>query len=102
MTLEEEFHQGCLEGYEAARKELGYRATYFLQMLQQHGGVTTAKLLLNSRDIPAGLMTLWHHNRLDMSLENYVLDPRFRTLFTEQELKTARKRLTDLDFKPKW
>lgn len=102
MTLEQEFHQACLEGYEAGKRELGYNATYFLQMVHQHGGVKTAKMLLNSKDIPAGLFTLWEHGRLDMSLENSVLDPRYRSLFTEQELKTARQRLEKLGYKPTW
>ena len=100
MTLEEEFHKGCLEGYEAGKRELGYNATYFLQMVNQHGGVQAAKLLLNSKNVPAGLFTLWEHGRLDMSLENFVLDPKYRSLFTEQELKTARRRLEELNYKP--
>ncbi len=102
MTLEEEFHQGCLDGYEAAKKELGYNATYFLRMISENGGVLAAKRILNSKDIPEGLMRLWEHGRLDMSLENYVLNPRYRSLFTPEELKIARQRLEKLDYKPTW
>lgn len=102
MTLEEEFYHGCLEGYQIAKKELGYNATYFLQMVSEHGGVQAAKMLLHSKDIPDGLMKLWEFGRLDMSLENYVLDPKFASLFTEEERKIARQRLEKLGYKPTW
>ena len=102
MTLEEEFHQGCLEGYRLAKKELGYNATYFLQMVSEHGGVQAARMLLSKREIPEGLMTLYHLKKLDMSLEEYVLNPRFAPLFTEAERGIARKRLRDLHHTPKW
>ena len=105
MTNEElikEFHQGCLDGYEAGKRELGYNATHFLQMVHQHSGVQAAKLLLNAKDVPAGLFTLWEHGRLDMSLENFVLNPRYRSLFTPEELKIARQRLEKLDYKSTW
>ena len=53
MTLKQEFHQSCLDGYEAGKRELGYNATYFIQLVREHGGVQAAKLLLNSKDVPA-------------------------------------------------
>jgi hypothetical protein len=102
MTLAEEFHQACLEGYEEGKRELGYNATYFLRMVYEHGGVQAAKLLLNSQSVPEGLMTLWEHGRLDMSLENSVLHPKWHSLFTEDERKIARKRLEQLGYKPKF
>jgi len=45
MSLESEFEDALRGTYEAARKR-GYVATYFLQMLAEHGGVETAKRLL--------------------------------------------------------
>jgi hypothetical protein len=102
MTLKDEFHQECLDGYLQAKKELGYNATYFLQVVSEHGGVQAAKMLLNKREVPEGLMTMWHLGRLDMSLENGVLNPRYVSLFTAAERDIARKRLRDLDYTPKW
>jgi hypothetical protein len=102
MTLKNEFHQGRLEGYEALKKKLRYNATYYLRIVHEHGGVQAAKLLLNSTDMPEGLMKLWAHGRLDMSLENHVLNPRYHSLFTPKELKIARQRLEKLNFRPSW
>lgn len=47
-----------------------------------------------------GLFTLWDLKRLGMSMENLVLQPRYASLFTDEELKIARKRLEDLKFTP--
>jgi len=45
MSLEDELTEELRGTYEAARKR-GYVATYFLQMLQEHGGVEIAKRFL--------------------------------------------------------
>ena len=45
MSLESEFEDALRGTYEAARKR-GYVATYFLQILEEHGGVETARRLL--------------------------------------------------------
>ncbi len=42
MSLKNEFTEELRGTYEATRQR-GYIATYFLQMLEEHGGVETAK-----------------------------------------------------------
>lgn len=100
MTLEEKFHREMLSGDETLRKDHGYNAAYYRQLVHQCGGLEAAHRLLQSRDAQAGLFKLWELGRLDLSMENLVLQPKYASLFTEDELKIARKRLEDLNFQP--
>ena len=47
-----------------------------------------------------GLTKLWESGRLDLSMEKLVLDCRWKPLFTDEELRTARKRLRELHYDP--
>ncbi len=97
MDLEAELTTALRGTYEAARAR-GYIATYFLQMLEEHGGRETAKRLLAKREPQAGLFELWRLSLLHESMEAVVLQDRFRSLFTEDELAEARRRLEELDY----
>jgi len=93
------FHNAMLGIYEKAKEECRYNATYFLRMVMEMGGVAAAKRLLSSNVPQSGLFELWECGRLDISMEALVLNPRFRSLFTEEELKTDEQRLKDLGYK---
>ena len=55
--IEARFHQEMLDGYQTLAK-LGYRTNYYLQMLQEHGGVGAARRLLLSEEFATGLTRL--------------------------------------------
>ena len=55
--------------YRGALDECNYRATYFLQMLQKEGGITTALRLIRASNPSDGFTALWEKNRLDLSVE---------------------------------
>jgi len=93
--LESDFHAAMLNTYDIAKAN-GYRPTYFLQMVQQYGGVAAAKRLLAKHEIRAGLMTLREHNLFDASMEALVIQERFASLFTPEEIAEARWRLDEL------
>ena len=99
QPLEKEFHIKMVKIYKDAAK-LGYRANRFLNMVYELGGVETAKKLLSTEEyIQEGIIKLWELGRLDLSVEALVLRPRYKALFTDQELKTAEKRLKELGYK---
>jgi len=83
---------------ERAKKECGYNATRFLQMVTESGGLATARALLRGTDISDGFAALWERGRLDLTVEAVVLRDPWKTLFTEHELDVARKRLEDLGY----
>jgi hypothetical protein len=96
--LEEAFHQKLVEVYEEAKTECHYNAVRFHQIVQQDGGLATAKKLLASKQYPEGLTRLWELKRLDLSMEAIVLQEPWCGLFTSEERAVAKKRLTDLGY----
>jgi hypothetical protein len=84
--------------YDRARSECGYNATRFLQMLAEHGGVKTAKLLLDDHTMSEGLTALWERKRLDISMEALVLQEEWAPLFTDAERAAARTKLAELGY----
>ncbi len=97
----EDFDKAMIQVYVRAKKEAKYNATFFLQMVQDRGGIKTAKDLLKTReDVQSGLVKLWELGRLDLSVENLVLQPEWISLFTDEELAIARQRLKDHGFVP--
>ncbi|RLD02900.1 MAG: hypothetical protein DRI65_13970 [Chloroflexota bacterium] len=91
------FHQKMLEVYEKARDQ-DYFATYFKGMLDQYGGLETAKRLLAKSQPQTGLFRLWELKMLDSSMEALVIQERFSELFTEDEIQEAKNRLEELNY----
>lgn len=80
---------------ETAKREDGYSATRFLQMVAYRGGVETARQLLHASSVSEGFTAPWLAKRLDLSVEAHVLTPEFAPLFAEAERDIARRRLTE-------
>lgn len=97
MNLEEDFDREMRSIVENALNA-GYNPIDFRCMLDQHGGVETAKRLLAVENPQSGLNRLWEMRMLDQSMEAKVVLERFRTLFTDEEIATARTRLEDRNY----
>lgn len=95
--LETEFHEEMITTYEEGVKR-NYYPTYFLRMLHQYGGVVTAKRLLSKPEIQSGLMRLYDLDLLGSSMEAYVIKDRYQSLFTEDEIQEAHRRLDELEY----
>jgi hypothetical protein len=102
MSADEQraFQDAMLDLYRRALKECRYNATVYLNMIQEHGGLEAAKLLLRpGQQAASGLTTLWELKRLDLSVEALVRDePRWAALFTDAEHAEARQRLDDFEY----
>jgi len=97
--LAAEFHEELLATYWEAKEKCHYNATRFLQMLQEHGGVETARRLLTTGPVAqSGLTELWLCERLHISVEAKVLLPKYRHLFDDEIRTAARKRLQEYGF----
>jgi len=83
---------------EAKRLKPTYPATAFRKMLANHGGKGTADRLLASTDPASGFTELFMRGKenLKLSLECVVLKSPWRTLFTSDQLATARSRLLEV------
>lgn len=101
MTIsssEAEFGREMVQVYKKAKEECDYNATRYLQMISEYGGLITAKKLLGENKVHDGLTALYLCGRLDLTVEKLVLQEKYRSLFTEEEIKTAKKRLSDLSY----
>ena len=99
-ALEKAFHRDMLQIYQRAKEECGYNATRFLQLVANDGGLKTAQKLLATATPSDGFVELWENRRLDLSMENLVLNPKYRSLFSQQEIETAKERLNAYGFTP--
>jgi hypothetical protein len=98
LGLEQRFDAAMLNVYRRALKECRYNATRFLQMLYDHRGLETARILLHASDVSDGYVALWERKRLDLTVEAVVLAEEWRPLFTDQEREIARKRLAEYGY----
>ena len=97
MNLESGFHGEMVKIYEEARK-LDYYPNYFLRMVVDRGGLSTAKHLLRDNKLSDGFVRLWKERRLDLSVEALVLLDPWNALFTYEELAEAKRRLDGADY----
>ncbi len=93
----EKLDAAMFNGYQMAGKEVGYWGNYYLRSVKQNGGLATAQRMLSKKlknlSEQKGFRSLIEAGRLDLSLENLVLQPQFRNLFTKEELAEAKRRL---------
>ena len=99
--LEKRFEQEMIDIYMTAKKECGYNASRFLQMLGAKGGLAAAKQLISKPGGTDGFTTLWEHGRLDLSVEAHVLKAEFAELFTDEERRMCRERLEQFGYMAK-
>ncbi|MGY6531694.1 hypothetical protein [Glycocaulis sp.] len=91
MSLEGKFEARMRDIYRRSDAECDYRPTYFLQMIDERGGVGAAKALL-AKPMPSdGFTKLFELGRLDLAMESLVLEPEWASLFTDAELNKARR-----------
>lgn len=101
-ALEAKFDSEMLDLYYEAAKVLRYRAIRFLNMVNEHGGVKTAKMLLQSNEVSDGFTKLWENGCLDLSVEARVLKPEYASLFSDEERAKARAHLAAARYIAPW
>ena len=100
-ALEEQFHERMVEIYIRAKAEAKYNATVFLRMVNEHGGLETAKRLIHASVESDGYTALYLRKRLDLTVEAVVHDSsKWHPLFTPKELEICQKRLKDHGYLP--
>lgn len=88
--LAQQFENELRDKMFRAKKECKYNPTRFNQMLTQYGGVGTAKRLIANGIMTSktsdGYTTLYLCGRLDLTMEHSVCQPKYRELFTQEEI----------------
>lgn len=96
--LENKFNEDMKNIYFTAKRELGYTATRFMQLVSQKGGVQAAKQLIAKEGGTYGFEVLWENKRLDLSVEALVLRPEYESLFSNEERKLCKDRLEQFGY----
>ncbi len=99
-NVELAFQQEIAGLYYKIKTDTGYIANNFRQAVQTKGGLKAAKDWLADPNATDELFKLMKLKRLDLSMENLVLRKKYKSLFSEEELATAKKRLASLGFTP--
>lgn len=90
MDLAKKFESELISKMQRAKKECKYNPARFNQMLANHGGVETAKQLIQSGistgQTSDGFATLYMCGRLDLTMEDSVCKSEYATLFTKEEM----------------
>lgn len=94
QNLELEFHEEMLAIHQKSGRATGYWPNRFLQKVRRAGGLAAAKEWLKpEKGLSPGLLRLARENRIDLSMEALVIKDPWKQLFTDEEVKEARKRL---------
>jgi hypothetical protein len=96
--LEQEFHWAMVNIFNRAKNEADYVATRYIQMVSEHGGLVTAKILINANKPSDGYTALWERGRLDITVEALVQDPKWAPLFDTVEIEKAPQRLREYNY----
>ncbi len=96
--LSQEFTKAMKKIYTRERDELGRNSVRFLEMINNDGGLKTAKKLLKTES-SEGFAFLLIRNRLDISMEAIIAEYDWGPLFTSEEKRIARQRLEDCNYK---
>ena len=93
--LENQFHEAMLNLYSRTGRDTGYWANYYLRKVRKDGGLAAARYYLRQKGAGEGLKKLARLGRLDLSVEQLVLDPDWSPLFTEEERALASAKLAE-------
>lgn len=101
--LEKEFTDELMSAALYVKKNFNYRPNRFISMLYEHGGLGTAKRLLykKNEETMVGLYELVFMGEAEYTLEYIAQKPRYRELFTAEELQICKTRLSELGFNKK-
>ncbi len=95
---EMKFDGAMMDIYRRAKEECDYNATRYLQMLLEHKGLKTAKILINAPHVSDGYTALWERQRLDLTVEALIIRPEWDELFTDEERAIAKERLKEYKY----
>lgn len=99
MDIIQQFDKAMMDIYIIAKRDLGYNAARFHNMLCEYRGLATAKKLIAQNEDSEGFANLWLMGHLELTVEALVLKEEFKELFTEEEREACRARLLKHGYK---
>ena len=84
--------------YNTAKKECGYNNVIFYKMVFVIGGLRDATQLILKENKTYWFERHWELKRLGLPAEALVLNPKFKRLFTGEEIEICKNRLKKYGF----
>lgn len=95
------FHNDMINLYKRTSKELKYKSTKLLDMINKYGGYEAAIKFITSESNKFDFTILWENERLDLSVEGLITNIKYRELFPEDVVNFCDKKLKEYNFSPK-
>jgi ATP-dependent Clp protease ATP-binding subunit ClpA len=95
IKTEEAFANDLLNACKIQIIQLRFHPSALLQMVAEKGAVAAAKHFLNIAEPSHDFIKMCELKRLDLTIETHVINPRYHSLFTPEEIEKARKRISD-------
>lgn len=95
------FHNDMINLYKRTNKELKYKATKLLDMINKYGGYEAAIKYIKSESNKFDFTILWENERLDLSVEGLITNIKYRELFPDEVISFCDKKLKEYNFSPK-
>ncbi|MDA3902654.1 MAG: hypothetical protein PF441_04290 [Desulfuromusa sp.] len=94
MSLEDEFARAVDDVLSEALQKYKIKFPRLQRMNAEHGHLEAAKRLVGSKGATEGYMKLLEVGRPDLTLGAVSLRKEFRTLFTDEEIETAKRKMS--------
>lgn len=80
-------------------KTIKYIPRAFLDMVVSNDDIVeVTRKLIHKEGGTSGFTTLYQNKRMDLSVEKIILEPRYRVLFTREDLRAAYERLKQYEY----
>ncbi len=97
--LKRELKERYISTYKECKK-FNYKPSIFLDMVVSIDDIVEmTRRLIHKKEGTEGFFILAEKKRLDLSVENIILEPRYRVLFNRDDLITAYNRLKEYEYK---
>lgn len=101
ILAKQNFHEEMLKLFKRTAKEVKYKATRRLDLINKYGGYEAAIKILPTDSNTFDFTLLWEQERLDLSIEALVVKQRYAELFPEDVVAFCQKRLDEYNYAPK-
>lgn len=98
--LKKAFHQEMINLYKHMTKELKYKSTKLMDLINKYGGYEAAVKYITSEGNVQDFTVLWEHERLDLSVEALITKPAFRELFLDDIVTHCERKLAEYSYAP--
>lgn len=91
--LKSELSERYISTYNECKKFIYSPSAFLSMVVSDEDIVEVTRKLIHKEGGTTGFTTLFENQRLDLSVENIILEPKYRELFTHEDLQAAYDRL---------